>query len=82
MGIIKLNKSVDKLGRLVIPREIRTSLSITIDTIINIQVKNNHIILTPTNKNMYCRCCKSQLKVGYNYCYECGILVSDTDDNL
>ena len=57
----KIIRKIDALGRIVIPRDVRTSLGIENGTPLEIEVSDNSIILTKseskeTNKNI---CAKS-----------------------
>ena len=61
----------DELGRIVIPKEMRDNLGITDDTLIDISLKNNKIILEKYT-DITCKKCSAVCEKTDRYCWYCG----------
>ena len=73
MRSVKITRKVDELGRIVIPSEIRKHLDIEQDTVLEVELCNNEIIIRKAEDT--CRLCgsvKDLHKIGDVFvCKEC-----------
>ncbi len=74
-----MNRTVDDLGRIVIPKEIRDILKITIKTLIKIEYNNEKVILTPIKDKISCNFCGAIIDKEDKYCYNCGSSISELE---
>lgn len=83
-----MNRGIDKLGRIVIPKEIRKKLNITKDTNLNIEVENDKIVLIKENDidykqvlNEIRKCCENN-SIEVNTREYGNLVVTNIDDIL
>lgn len=72
-----MNRSVDEIGRIVIPKEIRDILKITINTLIKIEYNDEKVILTPIKDKISCNFCGAIIDSTDKFCYNCGVDISE-----
>ncbi len=72
-----INRRLDKLGRIVIPQEMRTKLHITHNTLIDIELKGDKIILSKSGES--CALCGivGDLVEGTPVCSKCAREIAD-----
>lgn len=80
MRSVKITRKVDELGRIVIPSEIRKHLGIEQDTILEVELCNNDVIIRKAEDT--CRLCGSVRdlrKIGDTFiCRECANEIKKT----
>lgn len=67
-------RRLDKLGRIVIPKEIRKKMSMNPGDEIEIDCLD-HCLLLALCKDQICKCCGNHCEIEFQYCPYCGELI-------
>lgn len=70
IGVVR---KIDKLGRIVIPKEMRDCLHIGENTEISFMIRNDYITLKPVTEIKHCTC-GHIIDATDNYCSKCGLI--------